>query len=290
MFMKASPTEPLLPLEKSLEPDEARIERLKNALLTAAPGRRVSIAFSGGLDSRFLSFFALRLDFEIELLHVHGPHVSEQETLEARAWADSHGFKLKIVELNPLQAPEVSRNCRERCYFCKRMLFTELLRIASFPLCDGTNHSDLGNYRPGLLALRELKINSPLAMAQISKPEIRELGRALGFDNPDQVARPCILTRLPYDTAVSAEDLKNIAETEREIFEAFAESSNPQIAFRLRKVRGKAYELHVQAQEYERLSSEERSLLERLVKERQNNFGPVPIVPMDKLSGFFDRK
>lgn len=275
--------------EKSLEPDDTRIERLKDALLKAAPEHRVSIAFSGGLDSRFLSFFAQRLDFEIELLHVHGPHVSEQETLEARAWADSHGFKLRIVELNPLQSPEVSRNCRQRCYFCKRMLFSELLRIASFPLCDGTNHSDLGKYRPGLRALRELNINSPLAMAQISKPEIRELGRALGFDNPDQAARPCILTRLPYETAVSADDLKNIAETEKKIFEAFTLSSNPQMTFRLRKVGGSSYELHVQAQEYERLSSDERSLLARLVNERQDYFGPVPIVPMDKLSGFFDR-
>lgn len=289
MFMRVSPTGPLLLSEKSLEPDEVKIERLKDALLKAAPEHRVSIAFSGGLDSRFLSFFAQRLGFEIELLHVHGPHVSEKETLEARAWADSHGFNLRIVELNPLQSPEVSRNCRERCYFCKRMLFTKLLRIASFPLCDGTNHSDLGTYRPGLRALRELKINSPLAMALISKPEIRELGRALGFDNPDQAASPCILTRLPYETAISADDLKNIAETERKIFEAFAESSNPQIAFRLRKVGGKAYELHVQAQDYERLSSEERSRLERLVKERQGDFGPVPIVLMDKLSGFFDR-
>lgn len=288
--MRVSQTERLLLSEKNLEPNEAKIARLKDALLKAAPDRRVSIAFSGGLDSRFLSFFAQRLGSEIELLHVHGPHVSEQETLEARAWADSHGFNLRIVELNPLQSPEVSRNCRERCYFCKRMLFTELLRIASFPLCDGTNHSDLGTYRPGLRALRELKINSPLAMARISKPEIRELGRALGFDNPDQAARPCILTRLPYETAVSADDLKNIAETERKIVEAFATSSNPQITFRLRKVGSNGYELHVQMQEYERLSSEERSLLERLVKERQNYFGSVPIVPMSKLSGFFDRK
>lgn len=276
--------------EKSLEPDDVRIERLKDALLKAAPEHQVSIAFSGGLDSRFLSFFAQRLVFEIELLHVHGPHVSEQETLEARAWADSHGLKLRVVELNPLQSPEVSRNCRERCYFCKRMLFTELLRIASFPLCDGTNHSDLGNYRPGLRALHELNINSPLAMAQISKPEIRELGRTLGFDNPDQAARPCILTRLPYETAVSADDLKNIAEAEKKISEAFALSSNPQMAFRLRKVGGDTYELHVQAQEYERLSSKERSLLAQLVNEQQSYFGPIPIVPMNKLSGFFDRK
>ena len=103
----------------------------------------------------------------------------------------------------PSSCQSILRTCptsppRDACAVCKRHIFTELLRIAGdAQLCDGTNHSDLAVYRPGRKALEELGIRSPLAEADISKDEIRSLGAALGFRNPGQMARPCLLTRFP---------------------------------------------------------------------------------------------
>lgn len=112
-------------------------------------------------------------------------------------WAQDNSFEMELLDLNPLQMEAVVFNHTDRCYFCKKHLFLELKRrAADLPLCDGTNHSDLSHYRPGLKALSELKIHSPLAEAEFSKQDNREVGALIGLDHWDQAARPCMLTRL----------------------------------------------------------------------------------------------
>lgn len=173
-----------------------------------APNKRLAIAFSGGLDSRFLSFAAKYLGYTVKLLTVRGPHISAEETAEAVQWAQDNSFEMELLDLNPLQMEAVVFNHTDRCYFCKKHLFLELKRrAADLPLCDGTNHSDLSHYRPGLKALSELKIHSPLAEAEFSKQDNREVGALIGLDHWDQAARPCMLTRLPYNQKVLASDL-----------------------------------------------------------------------------------
>ncbi len=179
--------------------DDPRFERLALRLSEASSDGAVTLAYSGGLDSRFLAFFAKLAGFRVRLLHVTGPHVAPAETAEAVAEARAMGLEAELVPLAPADMPDLAAAGRLRCYVCKRHIFTELLRIAgNAPLCDGTNHSDLAVYRPGRRALEELGIRSPLAEADISKAEIRSLGAALGFRNPGQMARPCLLTRFPY--------------------------------------------------------------------------------------------
>lgn len=175
--------------------NDPRLSRLEKVLAEIAPDKRLAIAFSGGLDSRFLSFAAKYLGYTVKLLTVRGPHISAEETAEAVQWAQDNGFEMELLDLNPLQMKAVEFNHTDRCYFCKKHLFLELKRrAADLPLCDGTNHSDLSHYRPGLKALSELKIHSPLAEASFSKQDNREVGALIGLDHWDQAARPCMLT------------------------------------------------------------------------------------------------
>ena len=195
--------------------DDPRLERLASKLSEASSNGAVTLAYSGGLDSRFLAFFAKLAGFRVRLLHVTGPHVAPAETADAVAEASAMGLEAELVPLDPADMPDLAAAGRLRCYICKRHIFTELLRIAGdVPLCDGTNHSDLAVYRPGRKALEELGIRSPLAEADISKDEIRSLGAALGFRNPGQMARPCLLTRFPYGMKPASRDLTFAADAE----------------------------------------------------------------------------
>ena len=165
------------------------IQALKDVLLRIAPSREFCIAYSGGLDSRFLAFAAKHLGFEAHLLHIIGPQIAPDETALALKDAEALGYEPLLVPASSLSLPELARAGTQRCYVCKRHLFETLKDIArkmecEGPVCDGTNTSDLTVYRPGIQALEELHIFSPLAMAGISKQRIREIGRAVGFPNP----------------------------------------------------------------------------------------------------------
>jgi len=159
----------------------------------------IGIAYSGGLDSRFLAFCAQKATARFTLFHIAGPHVSKEETEWAASWARLKGFPLTVVELDILKVPKVQENIRDRCYHCKLALFSALQdRANGLLLCDGTNATDLCSPRPGLRALTELKVISPLAAAGFEKTEIRECARILGLERPEQPARPCLMTRFAY--------------------------------------------------------------------------------------------
>ena len=240
--------------------NDPRLSRLEKVLSGIAPNKRLAIAFSGGLDSRFLSFAAKYLGYTVKLLTVRGPHISAEETAEAVQWAQDNSFEMELLDLNPLQMEAVVFNHTDRCYFCKKHLFLELKRrAADLPLCDGTNHSDLSHYRPGLKALSELKIHSPLAEAEFSKQDNREVGALIGLDHWDQAARPCMLTRLPYNQKVLASDLTAVGEAETAMNRFFAGLNKGEIRFRLRKVSPKAFEMHIQREDFDRLSEQERA-------------------------------
>ncbi len=269
--------------------NDPRLSRLQQVLSEIAPDQRLAIAFSGGLDSRFLSFAAKYLGYNVKLLTVKGPHISPEETAEAVKWAQENGFELELLDLNPLQMEAVGYNHTDRCYFCKKHLFLELKRRAvDIPLCDGTNHSDLSNYRPGLKALSELKIHSPLAEANFSKQDNREVGALIGLDHWDQAARPCMLTRLPYNQKVLASDLTAIGKVETAISRFFAGLNKGEIRFRLRKVSPEVFEMHIQKEDFERLSEDERADASRLLASF-SLFASAQWKPMEKLSGYFDQ-
>lgn len=211
----------------------------------------LALAFSGGLDSRFLAFTAARAGVPLHLFHVRGPHVPEAETGEALAWAAGRGMALTVLELNPLDSPEVADNTEQRCYHCKTRLFTALREAARavplengrpFLLCDGTNASDRGQYRPGLRALEELGVLSPLALSGLTKDDIRACAAASGMDAPHQQARPCLLTRYAYGLRPSGASLLALGGAEAAIGRVLATRRNllaaeaAPVDFRLRLV------------------------------------------------------
>ncbi len=213
------------------------LDRLNRILLDL---RRPLIALSGGLDSRFLAHAACRLrDAGVApvLVHFRGPHVPEGETAAAESFAAARGLPLHVRDCDPLAVPEVRANGPRRCYHCKYALFSGLGALrgtlsgdGALIVCDGTNASDLALYRPGLQALRELGVRSPLAEAGLDKEDVRAAARATGLENPEQQARPCLLTRFAYGLEPTVASLHAAGRTEAALAGIIGSGEN----FRLR--------------------------------------------------------
>ena len=264
---------------------------LKTSIASAAHENTVTIAYSGGLDSRFLCFVASRLGYDVKPLHVAGPHMAPSESKGAVKDARDMGLDVELITANPLEIAELAAAGRNRCYVCKTHVFTELLKhAAGGKLCDGTNASDLTVFRPGRKALEELGIHSPLAEAGITKPDIRRLASALGMPHPDQAARPCLLTRFPYGMTPAAETLALVAEAEDWI-EALPEAAG--IKFRLRfpdATNRKKAVLHIEAASLEKRTEKDlKTILEKTKARFTPQLDSLTIAVLEKLSGFYDR-
>ena len=177
----------------------------------------VAVACSGGLDSSLLLAAAqMALGDRVLALTVVTPYMAVEEIVDAKALTAQLGVQHRVLEL-PMPA-EIAHNPPDRCYLCKRALFAELKSVASREgfawLADGSNRDDLDDYRPGMRALRELDIRSPLLEADLGKAEIRRYARALNLPVWDKPASACLLTRLPYGTKVRFELLRRVETAE----------------------------------------------------------------------------
>lgn len=234
-----------------------------------------AVALSGGLDSRFLAHAALLADRDPLLLHASGPHIAPAETERAARWAESRGLDLRILPFDPLALPAAAHNSRGRCYHCKKALIELLKRNApGRTLCDGSQADDLRHpHRPGNRALKEAGVRSPLAELGLGKTRIRALAAEYGLEQPEQAARPCLLTRLPYGMRPDPAVLARIAAAEAALEElGLAE-------FRLRLTpEPQLHYLHLP----EGLKARLPELLAR------HGFAGAPLVRCETLSGFFD--
>lgn len=173
----------------------------------------VGIGYSGGVDSTFLAAACARhLRGRAVLLHLENPFAT---TPEREAFArDAERFDLPVVRIpfDALDEPEVAANPPDRCYHCKRAGFRLLVDAAREHGCntvvDGSNADDQDDYRPGMRALAELGVRSPLMEAGFSKQEERELLRLWGFDVWGMPAGACLATRIPNGERLSAEKLE----------------------------------------------------------------------------------
>lgn len=191
--------------------------RYKNLLQSLHEMGAAMVAFSGGLDSTFLLHAAHQaLQENVLAVTIATPYMSEAEIDEARHAARAMGARHEIIEL---PFPESIRtNPPDRCYHCKHSLFSHLLEMAREKgiahVLDGTNLDDLGDYRPGLKALRELGVESPLLAAGLTKQDLRSLARAHGLEVWDKPAAACLLTRIPHGTRVDEAELRRIEQAE----------------------------------------------------------------------------
>ena len=182
----------------------------------------IAVACSGGLDSSLLLAVAHRVIGERVLaLTVMTPYMASWEIAEAKDLTARLGIRHQILTL-PMP-DDIAHNPPDRCYRCKRTLFAELKKIAAAEgltwLADGTNRDDLSDYRPGMCALRELSIRSPVLEAGLGKADLRRYARALNLPVWNKPAAACLLTRLPHDTPVQPEALRRIEAAERALLD-----------------------------------------------------------------------
>ncbi len=181
--------------------------------------KKVVIAFSGGVDSTFL-LKAASLSGLVDILAVTGQSESlpEQELSFTKKIAGSLNVKHEIILTEELKDNNYSGNPPDRCYYCKKELFTKLRDIASrenyFHVLDGTNADDAHDIRPGRRAAMENNVKSPLLDAGFTKNEIRKISKELGLPTWNKPAAPCLSSRFPYGHPITAEGLLRVDKAE----------------------------------------------------------------------------
>ncbi len=198
-----------------MESVKEKKEKLIKLLREMAP---VAVAFSGGTDSSFL--LAVAADClgreKVIALSMESGFCMEDETKEAAEFCCALGVERHLVQVNMEDIPHFTENPPDRCYHCKRFIFTELQKMAStlsngsFTLVEGTNVDDTGDYRPGLQALRELGVLSPLLEAGLTKAEIRMLSKEMNLPTWNKPSAACLASRIPYEETITKEALRRV--------------------------------------------------------------------------------
>jgi pyridinium-3,5-biscarboxylic acid mononucleotide sulfurtransferase len=196
-----------------------KLENLDNILKDL---KSIVIAFSGGVDSTFLLHRAsLSKKTKLCAVTVRTPYIPKREIDEAIEFCIAHDINHAILDIS---FPEDIRyNPTDRCYTCKKQLFGFIKTFAEKNgyqhIADGSNADDNGDFRPGLKALEEMRIRSPLMESGLIKHEIRELSRKEGLPTWEKPAYACLLTRIPYETRITENDLRMVERAEQFLFE-----------------------------------------------------------------------
>jgi uncharacterized protein len=194
----------------------AKQERLEQILREHAP---LVVAYSGGVDSAYLLAVATRvLGDSVTGVIADSPSLPRRALEAARELGRQIGARVEVIETTELDDPNYAANPMNRCYFCKAELFSRLdvlARARGFrAVAYGENADDAFTVRPGAVAAGEFSVIAPLREAGLSKPEIRELSRALDLPTADAPAQPCLSSRIPHGTPVSRDALGMIERAE----------------------------------------------------------------------------
>lgn len=197
-----------------------KLEKLKENIKQMGS---VAIAFSGGVDSTFLS------KISYDLLGKNAVAVTaisatypKSELDHAKKIAKSIGIKHLFITTEETESKVFMNNPINRCYFCKKELFLKIKTIAKQEnlnhVLDGSNFNDTGDYRPGMKALSELEIISPLLEVKLTKQEIRELSKAINLETWNKPAYACLASRFPYGEKITASKLNRVEKAESYLF------------------------------------------------------------------------
>jgi uncharacterized protein len=179
---------------------------------------KAAVAFSGGVDSSYLCSAAVgELGDNAIAITIVSPMLPKSELDDARKVAELVGIRHLLVE-SPDIEEEVAVNPKDRCYFCKKREFGSISaaahKLGIGVVLDGTNTDDEGDYRPGMRAIAELGVASPLREAGLSKEDIRELSRRRGLPTAEKPAFACLASRIPYGERIDSEKLGRVEKAE----------------------------------------------------------------------------
>lgn len=195
---------------------DKKFEKLKSILKEMG---HVVVAYSGGVDSTFL----LRVAYDVLKEKAFGvlavsPSYPSREYTQAIEIAKTIGVKVEVIQTKEIDDVRFKNNPVNRCYFCKSELFEKIAEIAGTNkyknMVDGSNFSDINDHRPGMRALKEKKIRSPLMEAELTKNEIRELSNKLGLPTWDKDELACLSSRFPYGETIDQKKLRMVDQAE----------------------------------------------------------------------------
>lgn len=173
---------------------------------------KVALAFSGGVDSAYLLYAAIKENAEVQAYYVKSSFQPQFELEDAKRLVEQLHARYKILDLDVLSDARIAKNPADRCYYCKKRIFEAILDAARQDgfsvLIDGTNASDDAGDRPGMRALRELSVHSPLRECGITKEEVRKRSKEAGLFTWDKPAYACLATRIPSGTGLTERALR----------------------------------------------------------------------------------
>ena len=224
---------------------------------------KCALAFSGGVDSSYLLYAALQCHADVRAYYVKSAFQPEFEFEDAKKLAGELHADLKVIPVDVLADETVRKNPKNRCYFCKQVIFSTILREAAKDgytvILDGTNASDDAGDRPGMKALQEMQVLSPLRLSGLTKSEIRRLSKEAGLFTWDKPAYACLATRIPAGEEITAEKLIATEKAEGFLFE------RGYTDFRVRQMNGTA-KLQMREEQLPKLLSERKEILTELKK------------------------
>ncbi len=201
------------------------LEKKLKSVIAFLEGKKVIVAFSGGVDSSLLAFLSKKYAKDTLLITERSILYPEEEIDEASQFAKKHGINHTIVERDPLKDEQFQCNPSNRCYICKTGLYNDILEIKNSKnydeILDGSNTDDLSDYRPGMRALKELQINTPYIDFNINKNEIREISKFYELDVQSKPSMACFSSRIPYGQIINENKLIMIREAEKFLKDRF---------------------------------------------------------------------
>ncbi len=201
------------------------LEQKLQHLISVLRNKKVVVAFSGGVDSSLLAFLSNKYGKEALLVTERSILYLDEDIEEAAHFAKKYQIPHIFIDLDPLDDDNFTENPANRCYICKKGLYSEIIKIKeekNFDLIlDGSNLDDLTDYRPGMQALKELNILTPYIEFKINKEEIRELSKYFELSVHSKPSMACFASRIPYNQAINEKKLIMIREAERFLRNSF---------------------------------------------------------------------
>jgi uncharacterized protein len=186
--------------------------------------QKVTIGFSGGVDSTFLLKIAKdTIENKVRAVTINSPLLSDKELKDAKKLSNKIGVKHIVINIDLTETDELRKNSFERCYYCKKIVFSKIKNVAKEQgfhcVLDSSNADDLDDYRPGMKALIELGVISPLIEVGLTKQEIRYLSKKMGLPTWNKPSFACLASRFPYGIEITKPRLDQVQRAESLLYE-----------------------------------------------------------------------